>query len=120
MTSKMLLLLLDNFTSIFVTPLHPSIYVSLGIPKNCRHIKNDAFDHGDGEYTIDPDGGNDDNAFKVYCDMTSFNGGWTMCYTTENRVDIKREVSSEIAYGIDGYRADCNDIPVHVLFPNKI
>ena len=48
--------------------------------------------------------------------MTSFGGGWTMCYTTDDHVDIKKEVSSEIAYGIDGYRANCNDIPVNRLF----
>ena len=80
--------------------------------KNCRDIKNKGFDEGDGEYMIDPDGGNYDNAFKVYCDMTSFGGGWTMCYTTDDKVDIKREVSSDIPYGINGYRANCNKIPV--------
>ena len=45
--------------------------------------------------------------------MTSFGGGWTMCYTTDEYVDIKREVSSEDAYGINGFRANCNDIPVN-------
>ena len=43
-----------------------------------------------------------------------------MCYTTDEYVDIKREVSSEDAYGINGFRANCNDIPVNVwIFANK-
>ena len=61
---------------------------------------------------IDPDGGSNDNAFKVSCDMTSFGGGWTMCYTTDDHVDIKTEISSDIPHGINGYRANCNEIPV--------
>ena len=36
-----------------------------------------------------------------------------MCYTADNKVDIKREVSSHIPYGINGYRANCNEIPVN-------
>ena len=36
-----------------------------------------------------------------------------MCYTTDEYVNIKSEVSSEDVYGINGYRANCNDIPVN-------
>ena len=43
-----------------------------------------------------------------------------MCYTTDEYVDIKREVSSQDAYGINGFRANCNDIPVNGwIFANK-
>ena len=40
-------------------------------------------------YELDPDGGNHSNAFQAYCDMTLHNGGWTMCYTTNENDDLQ-------------------------------
>lgn len=51
--------------------------------------------------------------FLAYCEMKAFGGGWTMCYTTDERAKPRTEVTfnSNLTYGIDGYRSDCNNIP---------
>ena len=82
--------------------------------KSCRDIKT-RFPHAqDGMYQVQPDG--ELNMFWVYCDMTSFGGGWTMCYSTDNLVNPKTEVTYDesLPYGTNGYRSDCNNVEVTV------
>ena len=66
-------------------------------------------------YQVQPDGGL--SMFWVYCDMTSFDGGWTMCYSTDNLVNPKTEVTYDenLPYGTNGYRTDCNNIQVNAI-----
>ena len=65
-------------------------------------------------YWLDPDGGSHSNAFLAWCDMASYNGGWTMCCTTNDKAKPKTEVKYNTAFpfGTDGYRTNCNDVTV--------
>ena len=108
-----------------------TIYVETGCPPegtgadstcpstDCLSILEDghAETGDDGVYWIDPDG---TGAYQAYCDMTTDDGGWTMCYTENgNMVHIQSETSYTGGYGQAGYRTDCSEIAfTDVLYIN--
>ena len=85
---------------------------------DCHKIKTQGKDKS-GMYWLDSDGGSHSNAFQAYCDMMSYNGGWTMCYTTDEYVKPRTEVTynASFPYGTVGYRSNCNNIPVSSQSP---
>lgn len=87
---------------------------------DCKEIKTTVPSAPDGMYEIQPNIGN--SKFWAYCDMTSFGGGWTMCYSTDNLADPKTEVTYDenYPYGADGYRTDCNNVQFQeILFVDE-
>eukprot|EP00960_Hanusia_phi_P038606 753509-Hanusia_phi.AAC.6 len=51
--------------------------------------------------------------FLGYCDQVTEGGGWLMCYTDDNEVDMANEYGyvARFPYGYSGYRTDCRHYP---------
>ena len=58
-------------------------YFSFSSGIDCQDVLSRGQSRGDGMYWLDQDGGSNSNTFLAYRDMTSYNKGWTMCYTTD-------------------------------------
>ena len=98
---------------IFLIESHVKIFKN-SVKVDCQDWTMQGNISEDGMYWLDPDGGSHSNAFLGYCDMTSYNGGWTMCYTTDEFAKPSTEVeyNATFLYGTDGYRTNCNQIKV--------
>ena len=64
----------DNFVFLFYLGALPK----LAVP-SCKTLSSAL--HPSGIYWVDVDGGSHDNAFKVYCEMDTEGGGWTLVWS---------------------------------------
>ncbi|XP_022804320.1 uncharacterized protein LOC111341593 [Stylophora pistillata] len=119
---------LNNATCLSLSPTTFQCQCSSGFTgincetgKSCRDIKTASPHAPNGMYRVHPEGGR--RSIWVYCDMTSFGGGWTMCYSTNNKVHLRKEVTynESLPYGTNGYRTDCNHIQFReILFVDEL
>ena len=92
----------NSSTSIFKTT--PTLLSS------CAEILRVNANSESGMYWIMPE--YSDDPIAAYCDMTSWDGGWQMCYTDWKEVDLKNSLfDASFDFGNEGYRSDCSKTP---------
>jgi hypothetical protein len=95
-----------------------TIQNSSSLQSSCAAILRAKSDSESGMYWIQPEYSEDPIA--AYCDMSSLNGGWQMCYTDWKEVDLKNSLfDTSFIYGKEGYRSDCSKTPFdEIIFFN--
>ena len=63
---------------VFLVQFYLGSVQELAVP-SCKSLSSSI--HPSGVYWVDPDGGSHANAFKVYCEMETDGGGWTLVWS---------------------------------------
>ena len=75
---RMCFLLKNLQACVFLIHFNLGSIQELAVP-SCKSLSSSI--HPSGVYWIDPDGGSHANAFKVYCEMETDGGGWTLVWS---------------------------------------
>ncbi len=85
-------------------PLLDEVRIRTDVPnkRNCAEIKASGGSVGDGLYTIDVDGSGDLDPFEVYCNMTVFDGGWTLFANHKDGIESVQslDIVDEDVFGV--------------------
>ena len=101
--------------------------VCSAISTSCKALHQGNPNLPDGVYTIDTDGNGPAQQLQALCDMTTDNGGWTVCYQ-HNIVDIEEMNHSTVTnmgtrWGVPGakneFGSDCRTLG-HALQPTAL
>jgi hypothetical protein len=87
--------------------------------ESCRSLLDDGYTQS-GYYWLHTRWSNNTGSrdgFIGFCDQDTDGGGWLICYTDDNEVDLAAEhaFSGAFPYGRSGYRSDCRHYPFNQL-----
>ncbi|MBK6534095.1 MAG: hypothetical protein IPF99_32365 [Deltaproteobacteria bacterium] len=88
------------------------------LPRSCAEIRARVPSAATGVFDIDPDGAGGADALRVYCDMTSSGGGWTLVLMAGTDVAGTLGYNSALWTGTGVLNGDVNDVARNVSMKN--
>lgn len=106
---------ISDYVYTFTHPLNPEHAPG----ESCRSLLEDGYTQS-GYYWLHTRWSNNTGSrdgFIGFCDQDTDGGGWLICYTDDNEVDLAQEhaFTGAFPYGRSGYRSDCRHYPFNQL-----